>query len=108
MTMLHRTRPRDTEKIKICLISTSGGHLAQLATLADATKGQEAYLVTVPSPHTRSVLPGLPRFYVRQVLRNPMNLLINAFQSLRIILRERPRAVITTGAGDALPTVFFA
>src|SRR5437867_711663 len=94
--------------MKVCLVSTAGGHLAQLAALAPAAHGHDCYLVTVPSPHVRSILPGMRRYFVRQIARNPANSVANFVQSLRILLKERPDAVITTGAGDALPTVFLA
>jgi len=87
------------------MIATLGGHLAQLELLRPASQGHDAYLVSVSSDHALQALPGMRRYVVRQILRNPALLLVNTIQSLRIILRERPQVVITTGAGDALPTV---
>ncbi len=92
----------------MCLISTVGGHLAQLTALGQAIKGHESYLVTVPSPHSKNVLADVRHYQVRQVLRNPVSFLVNLCQSVRIYLRERPDVVVTTGAGDALPTVLIA
>ncbi len=92
--------------MKVCMIATLGGHLAQLELLQPASHGHDAYLVSVSSDHALQAMPGMRRYMVRQILRNPALLLINSIQSLRIILRERPQVVITTGAGDALPTVF--
>jgi len=94
--------------VKVCLVSTAGGHLTQLAALAVAARGHDCYLVTVRSPHVGYVLPGMRRYFVRQILRNPANFVANFVQSVRILLKERPDAVITTGAGDALPTVLLA
>src|SRR5438132_3310580 len=92
--------------MKVCLVSTVGGHLAQLEAIAPAADGHDCYLVTVPSPHATYALPGIRRYFVRQVLRNPVNFLFNFVQSVWILLKERPQVIITTGAGDALPTVF--
>jgi len=89
-------------------VSTVGGHLAQLAVLAEALTDHDTYLVTVPSPQAESALPGIRRYVVRQILRNPAAFLANAVQSLRIFLRERPDVIVTTGAGDALPTTLIA
>src|SRR5207249_9832505 len=96
---------RPGDRVKVCMIATLGGHLAQLELLQPASQGHDAYLVSVSSDHALQAMPGMRRYLVRQILRNPALLLVNTIQSLRIILRERPQVVITTGAGDALPTV---
>ncbi len=89
-------------KLRVCLAATPGGHLAELETLVSATDGQERFLVTVASPHTISTLLSVRKRYVRRVVRNPVNLMLNFFQSLAIVVRERPDVVISTGAGDVL------
>lgn len=93
---------------KVCFVSTTGGHLAQLEMLANSLRDYRSYVVTVRSSQTYGALGGLAHYEIRQVLRNPANFLVNVLQSLRVYLEERPDAVITTGAGDALPTVFLA
>lgn len=99
---IQRTGPR------ICLVASPGGHLAQLEKLSEALAGFDMYLVTISSPYVSSVLPGIRQHLVKGVARNPTSLIVNLVQSLVIFLRERPDLVITTGAGDALPTVFAA
>ena len=103
-----RLRWAECEITKICLVGTVGGHLTQLEVLHEAVHEHDVYLVTVPSPHAQYALTGIRRYEVRQILRNPVKFLRNALQSLRIFLRERPDVVITTGAGDAGPTVLIA
>jgi len=93
---------------RVCMIATSGGHLAQLELLAPAVRGFDAYVVTVPSDQASDVFRGSRRYFVRQILRNPASFVVNFVQSLRIFLKERPEAVVTTGAGDVLPTVLIA
>lgn len=94
--------------MKVCMIATLGGHLAQLECILPALDGNDRYLVTIRSPHADSVFPGTARYYVRQILRNPANLVVNFLQSLRLLLHHRPDVVVTTGAGDALPTAILA
>lgn len=94
--------------MKVCLASTSGGHLAQLEALAPAFVGHDAYLVTVRSAQAAWTFPQFPKFFVHQILRNPTGFFVNSFQSLTTLLREKPSVVVTTGAGDALPTAVFA
>ncbi len=100
-----RTGGRDTGfPLKICLASTSGGHLRQLGTLRPILGNTPAYLVSVDSPDIGWVFPGLRKYRIQRILRNPSAFAVNWIQSLAILLRERPSAIITTGAGDAFPT----
>ena len=79
-----------------------------MESLARALEGYDAFLVTTRSPYSASVLPQMTRFYVRRLVRNPANFVVNFVQSVRILLREKPDAVVSTGAGDALPLMGIA
>jgi UDP-N-acetylglucosamine:LPS N-acetylglucosamine transferase len=79
-----------------------------LESLASAIKGYEAFLVTTRSPYSASVLPEMRRFYVRRLVRNPANFVVNFLQSIWILLRETPDVVVSTGAGDALALMWVA
>lgn len=92
----------------ICLASTAGGHLAQLEAISASLQEYDLYLVTVRSPQALSVFPKTRKSYVHQILRNPVGFVLNAAKSVEILIRERPCAVVTTGAGDALPTALWA
>lgn len=92
--------------IKICLISTTGGHLNQLLQLKEVYEKYEHYFVTIKSEYAEQALRSEKFYYMKQILRNPLNLFINLFESLTILKSERPDVLITTGAGDALPTCY--
>jgi UDP-N-acetylglucosamine:LPS N-acetylglucosamine transferase len=94
--------------IRICLVSSPGGHLAELEMLAADLETEELLLVTVKSPHSASVMPDVHRRYIRRIERNPVNLLLNTLQALFVLIAEKPDAVLSTGAGDALPLMFIA
>lgn len=96
---------REANLPKLCLVSTSGGHQAQLTRLEGILQDFPSYLVSVDSPDTTWNFPGIRKYPVQRILRNPAGLALNWIQSLAILVRERPDAIITTGAGDALPTV---
>jgi UDP-N-acetylglucosamine:LPS N-acetylglucosamine transferase len=53
-------------------------------------------------------MPMIRRRYVRRIARNPANLVVNFFQSVRILLQERPSLVLSTGAGDSVPLMLVA
>jgi glycosyltransferase involved in cell wall biosynthesis/UDP-N-acetylglucosamine:LPS N-acetylglucosamine transferase len=101
-------RSRNQRPLKVCLISSAGGHLAQLEAISRALQDFDRYVVTLKSSQSEDIMPGTRRYLIMQILRNPASFLVNFVQSLRIFLKERPDVVITTGAGDVLPTVFLA
>ena len=47
-------------------------------------------------------------YFVNDPKRSPVKFFANAIKSLYVFLRERPDAVITTGAGVAIPFCFMA
>jgi UDP-N-acetylglucosamine:LPS N-acetylglucosamine transferase len=94
--------------LRICLIASAGGHLSELEALASALGLHEVFLVTTSSPYSTSVLPGIRRSYVRRIVRNPANFVLNFVHSVSILVRERPDVIVSTGAGDALPLMWVA
>ena len=101
-------------RLKICLAGSGGGHLRQLLDLEPAWARHDAFFVTEDTGLSRSLARNHRVHFVAHValgqgrLGAPARMALagvrNFFQSARIILRERPRLVITTGAGS----VFFA
>ena len=91
------------------LVCSTGGHLLQLLALRDAWDGLSSVWVTFDKSDARSLLAGERVVYahgptnrnfgllaVRNLLRN----LAGAFRLLRVV---RPKVVLTTGAGVAVP-----
>jgi beta-1,4-N-acetylglucosaminyltransferase len=94
------TAPRRT----VLLVASSGGHLLELLELADAFERQERHWITFDKPDARSLLSGERVTYAHHPTnRNVSNLLRNTLLALRLVARLRPAAVVTTGAGVAVP-----
>lgn len=88
----------------VCLISSHGGHLHELS---EAVKGLDhpCYWVTYATTHTRQMLKDKRHYFVIDPHLSKFKYLINAFQALWHLLRERPKVIISTGAGIAIPTM---
>ena len=93
--------------VKICLVSSHGGHLRELLNATRDVKGKK-YFVTYPTAHTRQLLQMERRYFVIDPHLSRAKYLLNGVQSIFHLLRERPRAVISTGAGIAIPTLLLA
>jgi hypothetical protein len=94
---------------EVLLVGSSGGHLAQLIALQPWYGTRTRSWVTFDTPDARSLLDGedvVWAFY--PTTRNVRNLVRNAVLALRVLRRRDVDAVITTGAGVALPFVALA
>ncbi|HYN95973.1 MAG TPA: UDP-N-acetylglucosamine--LPS N-acetylglucosamine transferase [Pilimelia sp.] len=94
---------------EVLLVGSSGGHLAQLLALAPWYETGRRSWVTFDTPDARSLLDGEDVTWAyHPTTRNAKNLLRNAALAARVLRRRKIDAVITTGAGVALPFVALA
>jgi len=94
---------------EVMLVCSSGGHLLQLLALAPAWDGRSRVWVTFDKSDARSLLVGERLIFGRgPTNRSIRNLLANLALSWRIVRRERPRVLLTTGAGLAVPFAWTA
>ena len=92
------------ERLRVLLVGSSGGHLAQLAALAPWTDGHDRHWVCFDTPDAVSVLAGESVDWAyHPTTRSLRNLARNLGLAWRVLRRERPDVVLSTGAGVALP-----
>ncbi len=76
----------------------------QLATLRDAIPAAQRHWVTFAAPDSESLLSGeAVTFAFGPTNRHALNLVRNLRLAVRTVRRLRPRAVVSTGAGVAVP-----
>lgn len=95
------------KKMKICITCSAGGHLQEILDIFPFEM-VDAYLVTFESLFIEKNSYFYKIYFVDDASKNLYRLLRCALQSLFIILNERPAAIVSTGAGVSLPTIFFA
>jgi Oligosaccharide biosynthesis protein Alg14 like len=92
------------ERAQLLLVSSVGGHLLQLVALRPAWSGFTRVWVTFDAADSRVLLAGERVVHAHAPTnRNLPNLLRNLVLALRVVRSTRPLAVITTGAGVAVP-----
>jgi len=97
-----RTKP------KILLVCSAGGHLLELYMLKEAvwSKVDRAW-VTLRQVDSESLLAGERTYYgFGPTNRNYLNLFRNLLLAFRVLRRERPTCVISSGAGLAIPFMY--
>lgn len=93
---------------RILAIASGGGHWVQLRRLLPAFDGLDVAFVSV-SPAYAEEVPGHRFYRVRDAHRfNKLSFLILALQLVKIIVIERPSAVITTGSAPGYICLFLA
>ena len=98
------TAPAGGAKGGILVVCSSGGHLAQLVSMQEAFRGRHLRWVTFPTADALSVLAGEDVVHAHHpTTRNVPNLVRNAWLAVRLLLQDRPAAIISTGAGVAFP-----
>ncbi len=99
----------DQRPLRVLMVCSSGGHLAQLHRLAPWWQGHERRWVTFDSADARSLLAGEEVTWAHQpTTRNIPNLLRNLWLAWRLIPRYAPDLVVSSGAGVAVPFFWVA
>jgi UDP-N-acetylglucosamine:LPS N-acetylglucosamine transferase len=88
----------------VLLVASTGGHLAQLVALRPWWVRHRRTWVTFDKADARSTLVGERVVHAyHPTTRNVFNLLRNSFLAVRLVPREHPDVVVSTGAGVAVP-----
>jgi beta-1,4-N-acetylglucosaminyltransferase len=88
----------------VMLVSSSGGHLAQLYRLRQWWETRDRVWVTFPLPDARSLLAGEHVEWAHHpTTRNAKNAILNLGLAIKLVRRYRPSLVVSDGAGVAVP-----
>ena len=94
----------DKQNLKICLVGSSGGHLTHLYMLKPFWKDKNRFWVTFDKEDARSLLKDekvYPCYFPTN--RNIKNLIRNTFLAIRVLKKEKPDLIISSGAAVAVP-----
>ena len=94
----------DSDRIELLLVCSSGGHLLQLHALADAWRPFVRLWVSFDKSDVRSLLRDEQVvFAFGPTNRSLKNLVRNLWLAFSVVRRTRPKVILTTGAGVAVP-----
>lgn len=90
--------------MKICLTGSSGGHLTHLYMLKSFWQEHDRFWVTFDKEDSRSLLAGEQVYHCYYPTnRNLKNLLRNTLLAWKVLRREKPDLIVSTGAAVAVP-----
>ena len=108
-TSVGATEAADLPRADVLLVCSSGGHLLQLLALREAWSGFSHVWVTNDRSDARSLLTGERVTFAHwPTTRNVKNLVRNLFLARRVVRAVRPKVLLTTGAGTAVPFAWVA
>jgi UDP-N-acetylglucosamine:LPS N-acetylglucosamine transferase len=86
------------------LVASSGGHLLELLQIADLWPQDKRHWITFETNDAVSLIAGEKRTWAHHPTnRNVPNLIRNFALALRVVRSEDLQAIVTTGAGVAVP-----
>lgn len=101
---MSKKKRKDLGNIKICLVCSSGGHLAQLYQIKPFWQGKQRFWVTFNKTDSNSLLRSEKVYYCYYPTnRNLKNLFKNTLLAFKVLKKEKPDIIISTGAAVAVP-----
>ena len=92
------------KEITVCLVGSSGGHLTHLYMLKPFWENKKRFWVTFDKEDARSLLNGekvYPCYYPTN--RNIKNLIRNTVVAWKVLHKEKPDLIISSGAAVSVP-----
>jgi beta-1,4-N-acetylglucosaminyltransferase len=87
--------------MKVCIVSSCGGHLTEVRCFKPAYESYEHFYVL----NDKAVLPPdmKDKTYFITHSERDWRFLLNVFEAFRVLWKENPDVILSTGAGPAVP-----
>lgn len=103
------TRKRNkTNRLKLCLACSAGGHLTELSHLKECYSEYIHFFITFKRIDTIELKKYGKVYFVDDPERSLKGFIKCLIQSFKILLKEKPDVVISTGAGVAIPACYLS
>lgn len=90
--------------MKVCLVGSSGGHLTHLYLLKPFWENEERFWVTFEKEDAKSILKDEKTYHCYfPTNRNIKNLIKNTLLAFKVLRKEKPDVIISSGAAVAVP-----
>lgn len=99
-------RKRRSRTPKICVVSSCGGHLTEVRCFLEAYKDVEHFYILNDRVILPSDMVGRTQFIVHA--ERDWRVLTNFVEAYKILLKEKPTMILSTGAGPVVPFAIVA
>jgi UDP-N-acetylglucosamine:LPS N-acetylglucosamine transferase len=99
----------DAKKLRVCLVSSAGGHTSQLLKLSESWKGSRSCWITTVDVIKKKLSKHGKVYVVGECnRRQPWRVFVVLLRCIRIVFREKPDVVISTGAAAGCIVCFLS
>lgn len=89
--------------MKVCITCSAGGHLIESFRLLPTVKKYDFFYFTFFVKHLKKTLKKYRVYFTINPKRGPIKFLKVIFDSIKVLLKEKPNVIISTGAGVTVP-----
>lgn len=101
---MKKKQNKEFKDLKICLVGSSGGHLTHLYVLKTLWENNERFWVTFDKVDANSILKDEKVYHCYfPTNRNLKNLIKNTILAIKVLRKEKPDIIISSGAAVAVP-----
>lgn len=105
------TKNRNNKKLKVCFAASTGGHYEQLALLKPLMERYNSFILTEKTNYNTEI-SNYKTYYLKQINRKELmfipRFIENIFLTLKIMRKEKPDVVISTGVLATIPICILA
>lgn len=106
--MKKKIKCRSFENAKILIPTSSGGHLTHMIMLKDIWEKHDRVWVTFNKADAQSILKDEKKYWCYYPTnRNIWNLIKNTFLAIKVLKKEKPDLIISSGAAISIPFFLF-
>jgi len=95
------SRPEQARALRVCVVSSCGGHLTEVRCFRDAYGTYEHFYVLNDSAILPADMNGCTYFITHS--ERDWKFFLNLWEAFRILWTMRPNVILSTGAGPAVP-----
>lgn len=92
--------------MKIALVSSHGGHLTEMLYLMEAFENHEIFFITYKNPTTLKL--NYKKYLTENIGTSPWKMVKTFFRIFKILRKEKPDLVVSTGSEIAIPVSILA
>ena len=89
--------------MKIGITCSPGGHLTEAMQILPILKKHKIFFYTIDIENTRKSLKKYKKYLIQNPVRNPIKYISVFFSSLVALINEKPKIIISFGAGPTVP-----
>lgn len=94
--------------MKVCIACSAGGHLIEVLQVKEAYKNYDYFFLTFYRKGIIDEIKNEKKYFITDPRRNIILFFKSFFETAKIIFKEKPKVVISTGAGVALPAIILS